>query len=297
MTARQRKTFTITAGQDPSQVGSALVAGQQQLASEREAGRGGLVLAAVPAPYLSEDTGPLTEDQREELRTCESGVAGLRAAFWIAGKALHTIRDARLYRETHPTFEDYLAQRWDMGRAQGYRLIEEWRLGERLSVSPMGDTERVSERQVRALLPVARRSGTEAAADVYAATARAVTGRLTAAVLDIVVAALPPGADLPQDWEQRVAAALAPPEQPSDAETGAGSEAAPQDAPASPLAPLEAALAALRRAYKGLPPAAVDAAVAADPGGAADLLESIRQEAERITRRAVPRHAKGRRAQ
>ncbi len=39
------------------------------------------------------------------------------------GLALREIRDRRLYRETHPTFESYLEKRWGYSRSHGYRLI------------------------------------------------------------------------------------------------------------------------------------------------------------------------------
>lgn len=40
-----------------------------------------------------------------------------------AGQALATIREARLYRETHATFEDYCRERWGWTDAQSNRLI------------------------------------------------------------------------------------------------------------------------------------------------------------------------------
>lgn len=33
--------------------------------------------------------------------------------FWKVGRALAQIRDERLYRTTHGTFEDYCRERWD----------------------------------------------------------------------------------------------------------------------------------------------------------------------------------------
>jgi len=45
-------------------------------------------------------------------------------AFMDVGEALLAIRDRRLYRNTHPTFEDYCQHRWGMERRHAYRLIE-----------------------------------------------------------------------------------------------------------------------------------------------------------------------------
>ena len=99
------------------------------------------------------------------------------------------IRDARLYRGTHATFEDYAEQRWDVSRSQAYRLIDAWPLAERLS--PMGDT--LNERQIRELLPLAGRHGQDAAVTVYRAVAETDGVQVTAAVLHDAVSILPAG--------------------------------------------------------------------------------------------------------
>lgn len=47
---------------------------------------------------------------------------GLRT-FYVVGEALMAIRDQRLYRGTHKTFEEFVISKWDMGKAHAYRLI------------------------------------------------------------------------------------------------------------------------------------------------------------------------------
>ena len=44
-------------------------------------------------------------------------------AFYEIGCALLKIRDSRLYRDTHGTFEEYCRDRWDMGRDYADRII------------------------------------------------------------------------------------------------------------------------------------------------------------------------------
>jgi hypothetical protein len=44
--------------------------------------------------------------------------------FVEVGEALLAIRDERLYRQTHATFEDYCRDRWSMSRPRAYQLIE-----------------------------------------------------------------------------------------------------------------------------------------------------------------------------
>jgi len=74
----------------------------------------------------------------------------MRTVFEV-GVALAEIRGARLYRETHPTFEAYLDGRWGMSRSYAYRQIDAARVVE--LVSPMGDTP-ANERQARELVPL-----------------------------------------------------------------------------------------------------------------------------------------------
>lgn len=135
--------------------------------------------ATVPAPYETQGEGELDTREQADLVTCETALDNLRIAFWAAGKALQTIRDARLYRATHATFEDYCQDRWGMTRQQASRLIQAWPLAEALS--PIGD--KINESQVRVLLPLADRHGPEAAVTVYQAVVEADGIRLTADVL------------------------------------------------------------------------------------------------------------------
>jgi hypothetical protein len=149
---------------------------------------GGITAAAVPTPYEATGEGALNEQEQADLATCEAALNNLRVAFWAAGKALQLVRDARLYRGTHGTFEAYVEERWEMSRPQAYRLIEAWPLADRLS--PMGDN--LNERQVRELLPLASRHGSDAAVTVYETVVAADGVNVTAALLHAAVATLPP---------------------------------------------------------------------------------------------------------
>ncbi|MCK9895214.1 hypothetical protein [Frankia sp. AgB32] len=166
----------------------------------------------LPAPYEAIGDSPnLIDTERQDLALAEAAIDSLRVAFWAAGKALQLIRDARLYRGTHATFEEYLTDRWDMQTSQAYRLIQAWPLAERLS--PMGD--KLSERQVRELLPLATRHGQDAAVTVYQTVSEADGVRVTAAVLDDVVKVLPPVWDREQAVEQIRAYLAGLPHQPA----------------------------------------------------------------------------------
>lgn len=60
-----------------------------------------------------------------------SCVGGLVFAYHFAlniwyqvGEALLHIRDKRLYRSTHKTFEEYCRERWDFSRRRAYQLLD-----------------------------------------------------------------------------------------------------------------------------------------------------------------------------
>ncbi|MHA6759582.1 hypothetical protein [Streptacidiphilus sp. PAMC 29251] len=143
----------------------------------------------VPAPALTGASGPLSQVEQHELGLCERAVENMTTAAWLAGKALQTIRDAKLYRHTHPRFEDYIAERWEIGERTAYQLIEEWALAERLNQA-LGKPATASH--TRALLPVATRFGLDTATDLYQqlrARTHAEGIRLTATITSQIVKA------------------------------------------------------------------------------------------------------------
>lgn len=73
--------------------------------------------------------------------------------FVEVGAALLEIRDARLYRETHGTFEEYCQHRWGMSRRHANRTIEA--AGVAGVLGPIGPTP-ASESVARELTPVLR---------------------------------------------------------------------------------------------------------------------------------------------
>ena len=162
-------------------------------------------LRSLPDPYTATAEGRLSDREQADLATCEAALDNLRVAFWAAGKALQVIRDGRLYRDTYATFEDYVEQRWEMSRPQAYRLIDAWPLAE--SLSPMGD--KLNERQVRELLPLASRHGHDAAVTVYRTIAETDGIQVTAALLHGAVRILPPGRFDPAEAVEQIRAYLA----------------------------------------------------------------------------------------
>jgi hypothetical protein len=143
----------------------------------------------MPLPALSDDSpdGPLDDREQSQLTACESSIDGLRIAFWAAGRALQIVRDGRLYRDRHATFDDYVEQRWDMQRSYAHKLIRAWPLAAKLR--PVAPT--INESQVRELLSVAAEHGDDAAVTVYETIAGTGDTKVTAGKLREAVALLP----------------------------------------------------------------------------------------------------------
>lgn len=77
--------------------------------------------------------------ERSRLEACEATLRQGAQVDLERGRALAEIRDSRLYRATHETFEAYCAQpQWRLSRAHAYRLID--LAGVTAVVSPIADT-------------------------------------------------------------------------------------------------------------------------------------------------------------
>ncbi|MFE0457751.1 hypothetical protein ACFW1A_00640 [Kitasatospora sp. NPDC058965] len=148
----------------------------------------GTAIDLIPAPYKPLGTGALSAKEEADLEACEAGIQNLQNAFWIAGKSLDTIKEAELHREKHSNFADYVQDRWDISESQAHRLVDAWRLGER--IAKLGLKPR--ESQVREIVPVSKTKGMETAVALYDAASQEY-GRVTAKILKDLVEALPDG--------------------------------------------------------------------------------------------------------
>jgi hypothetical protein len=67
--------------------------------------------------------GSLSPPHRQRLRELEEVIDEGLAIFVRVGRALQEIRDRRLYRESHSSFDDYCRQRFGLGRHWAYRQM------------------------------------------------------------------------------------------------------------------------------------------------------------------------------
>jgi hypothetical protein len=89
--------------------------------------------------------------QVDRLCELEAVIQRGLASFVEVGNALLEVRESRLYRAEHATFEDYCKERWGMDRRYANRIIEAVEVANLLG--PMGPIPE-SERQARELVPL-----------------------------------------------------------------------------------------------------------------------------------------------
>ena len=67
---------------------------------------------------------PLTPEESDRLHVCEKTIHEGLGTFVAVGTALMEIRDARLYRQQHRTFESYVQSVLALSRPRAYELID-----------------------------------------------------------------------------------------------------------------------------------------------------------------------------
>ena len=88
----------------------------------------------VPGDHAAAEI--LTNQEHDALAAYEAVIEAGQKIFWQVGCALLEIRDRRLYRQTHGSFEAYVAGRWGWSRQHAYRVMDASAVAKNLS--PMG---------------------------------------------------------------------------------------------------------------------------------------------------------------
>ena len=108
------------------------------------------ITAPVVLPAIVPDSAALSTSEATSLAELEQVIERGQKVFVDVGSALSAIREQRLYRATHATFEQYCKDRWKFGRSYASRLIESSKTVEALL--PIGNILPATETQVRPLL-------------------------------------------------------------------------------------------------------------------------------------------------
>jgi hypothetical protein len=67
---------------------------------------------------------PLTPAQQDELRALELGIVQKYQVLLQIAQDLHQIRDRRLFKHTHPTFELYCRERWGLEQEYFAEIVQ-----------------------------------------------------------------------------------------------------------------------------------------------------------------------------
>ncbi len=89
--------------------------------------------------------GPLTATEARRYEKLKATFARWYEDRFAAGAAIMQIRDERLYRGEHPTFEAFCEKEYEIQRAHAYRMIEAAEIKASLKTSPMGEVLTKSE--------------------------------------------------------------------------------------------------------------------------------------------------------
>jgi hypothetical protein len=130
----------------------------------------------------------LSAAERDTLSGHEAVIQRGLATFFEVGEALAAIRDSRLYRAEHGTFEAYCRERWGMARSRAYQFIEAAAVV--ALVHNCGHPAPSNESQARPLTVLAPE---QQAAAWAAAVETAPEGKVTAAHVERVVEAVQRG--------------------------------------------------------------------------------------------------------
>ena len=92
-------------------------------------------------------------DSQPTLQDLERIIERGKTTFLEVANALHAIKSRDLFKETHPTWEAYVKERWGFSRQHVHRLIQAKKVAE---MSPAGDKPK-TEREARGRLKSAPR--------------------------------------------------------------------------------------------------------------------------------------------
>lgn len=81
----------------------------------------------------------LAQNEAERLLICEGIIQQKMVDFLEVGTALLEIRDDKLYRNSHDTFEKYCHEKWSISRSRAYQLTNAVEVVKNLEMSTMVD--------------------------------------------------------------------------------------------------------------------------------------------------------------
>lgn len=166
----------------------------------------------IPAEEAAEVVAPLSDAERTELQQLEQVVVDAARQAFQAGRALMEIRDRRLYRETHETFEAYVNDLMGVSDSHAYRWIDAAQVAANLAPTGVLPDRESHTRELVDLSPeLQREAWTRAQAEAAdrRLTAKVVQQARDDVLLDRIVAALE-ASDEPMTYDELLAVADVP---------------------------------------------------------------------------------------
>lgn len=106
---------------------------------------------------------PLSKEEQSALKKHEKVIKkGLKTVLEV-GAALIAIRDGKLYRKTHDTFEKYCEDRWGFSSRRAFQLVDATQALENLKCEPVVHNLPKTERAIRPLTELPKEGQIEAA--------------------------------------------------------------------------------------------------------------------------------------
>lgn len=129
---------------------------------------------------------PMTQIEITELRSCERRIERGRQWFLEVGLALCTIRDKKLYRLTHVSFEAYCREKWGFVSRYARQLIESSTAARQVHEAAPDAPPVSTERSARELAKAPAEKRAEAWERATATTDRPTAKRVAISVVDVV---------------------------------------------------------------------------------------------------------------
>ena len=123
----------------------------------------------------------LTIPEKQKLQQLESVIERGMKSFCAVGLALLEIRDGRLYRDSHRTFDDYCRERWGMSKPRATQFIQASQIVENLVTIVTIPANEAQARPLTRLEPEQQRAVWQEAVET------APDGRMTAMHVERVV--------------------------------------------------------------------------------------------------------------
>jgi hypothetical protein len=172
--AKQKKAMAEQAKTGGAKQADAATSAQHQAkpgvadAESQKAAEGEAQPAPAPPPTSPKQPDELDTAEKKLLADCEADIERNDPGGFVLGDRLSQIREKKLYRATHTTFQDYCVARWDYSKSHANRLIKGFRCYQWLKTQTQGKVYLpTKESQIRCIVGLKEDQQEEVAKAMY----------------------------------------------------------------------------------------------------------------------------------